>query len=660
MPRHPLLAVLLIQLCFPSFAAGGVRFDISEIHVEGNTLLTDQQLTDFMMQSLRLVGKNRGIEDLGRARDALELAYTTAGIPGVEVSIQEAALAAGVVMFQVAEFNDRNASVHPDNPLPKAIETIGTMPAPAEKADDQPTDDERFNISAFRIEGNTLLAIADVDNLVTPFTGEKRVYGDIQRALEAVESAYRAAGYNTVQVFVPEQELSEGIVKLQVTEAVIGKVTVSGNTHFSEANVRAGLPALQEGLAPNARQLSKNIQLSNDNPAKQVEVTLGVSEDEGKIDAKIAVTEDRPLKYSITLDNTGSSSTGKHRSGFAAQYANLFDRDHMLTLAYTTSPDAPKGVNVNIFSFAYRMPLYGLGDSLDLVYGKSSVNTPSVQSTGFGLTGKGDVMSFRYNHYLARRGEYSGKFALGFDYKYFNTRCSINGIPQSFEPPVPAIASCTPHTSRPVSASYTGQWQGPASMYDYNVSLSRNVPIGSKYLFNDGMDRYSLIANRLVAERFTVLRYGGSYLTAILTDWQIRMALSGQYTSTGLIGGEQFGLAGASAVRGFSERAVAGDTGQMLNLEAYSPELAKELGVPGSLRGVLFFDISHGRNIGVAAPSPTTAESVGAAAAGVGLRYNVGKDINVRADVGKVTKAGTLGAEVRGDWRGHFNMLLNL
>ena len=59
---------------------------------------------------------------------------------------------------------------------------------------------------------------------VAPLTGPKRVYGDIQKALEALEGAYRAAGYSTVQVYVPEQELTSGVVRLQVTEGVIGKV----------------------------------------------------------------------------------------------------------------------------------------------------------------------------------------------------------------------------------------------------------------------------------------------------------------------------------------------------------------------------------------------------------------------------------------------------
>src|ERR1039458_8371018 len=125
--------------------------------------------------------------------------------------------------------------------------------------------DERFDIVRFQVEGNTLLPEAEVQRAVAPQVGPKRVYGDIQKALEALERAYRAAGFSTVQVFVPEQELTTGVVRLQVTEGVIGKVVISGNKHFDDANIRASLPALKEGKAPNLRRMSENIQLSNEN-----------------------------------------------------------------------------------------------------------------------------------------------------------------------------------------------------------------------------------------------------------------------------------------------------------------------------------------------------------------------------------------------------------
>ncbi|MBE0622824.1 MAG: ShlB/FhaC/HecB family hemolysin secretion/activation protein, partial [Burkholderiales bacterium] len=72
--------------------------------------------------------------------------------------------------------------------------------------------DRHFDIVRFQVEGNTLLPEAQVEGILAPLAGPKRVYGDIQKALEALEGAYRRAGYSTVQVYVPEQELTSGVV----------------------------------------------------------------------------------------------------------------------------------------------------------------------------------------------------------------------------------------------------------------------------------------------------------------------------------------------------------------------------------------------------------------------------------------------------------------
>ncbi|TAK66791.1 MAG: ShlB/FhaC/HecB family hemolysin secretion/activation protein [Betaproteobacteria bacterium] len=522
--------------------------------------------------------------------------------------------------------------------------------------------DEHFDIVRFQIEGNTLLPEAEVQRVVAPLLGLKRVYGDIQKALEALEGAYRRAGYSTVQVYVPEQELTTGVVRLQITEGVIGKVLISGNKIFSNANVRAGLPELKEGRAPNLRRMSENIQLSNENPAKQIEVTLGVSEEEGKVDAKVVVTEENPQRVFATVDATGTAATGISRVGVAYQHANLFNRDHTLTLAYTSSADAPAGVKVDIFSLGYRIPFYALGDSLDFIYGKSGVNTPSTSPTlggALGIVGKGDVFGLRWNHYFARRGEYSSKLIFGFDYKYINSRCTSAGDPTDIDPPTPAIAACVPYTTRPLSLTYSGQRLSPGQMFDYSIGIAQNWALGTRYTnLDDTTDRYSYLTsgNRSGRDDFSIVRLGGSYLTAFQTDWQVRVAASSQYAGKPLVAAEQFGLAGSTAVRGFTERAASADSGYVVNVEAYTPELAKAAGIPGSLRVLAFYDFSRGYNHGVPEGSLTSAR-IGVASVGAGLRYGIGKDFSLRFDLGQVLDAGPPNTKERGDWRGHLNVM---
>ncbi|MCX7154849.1 MAG: hypothetical protein NTW45_00190 [Rhodocyclales bacterium] len=517
--------------------------------------------------------------------------------------------------------------------------------------------DATFDIVRFQIEGNTILPADRAAQLVAPFVGPKKRYGDVQKALEAVEDEFRRLGYGTVQVYVPEQELTTGVVRLQVSEGVVGKVTIVGNKHFDEANVRASLPDLKEGTAPNMRQLSENVQLTNENPAKQVEVTLGVSEEEGKVDAKVEVKEEDPERMYLTLDNTGTKASGKHRLGVSYQNANIANRDQVLTLAYTTALDAPGGVKVDIYSVGYRLPLYSIGDSIDAIYGNSSTNTPaSVLAPGgtLALNGKGSVFGLRYNHIFPRAGEYTSKLVMGFDYKHINSRCTVGGTPT----PPGVTASCTPYTLRPVTATYSGQWQKPGEAIDFNVGFMHHLfPMGSQFPGPAGIDRYSFVTTRQTTDTFSALRLGGSYTSAISGEWLGRAAFTGQYANNPLPSGEQIGLTGSNSVRGFLERAVSTDRGYVANLEVYSPEYAAKFGVEGSLKGVVFYDWASGHNLAALATGFARAN---VAAAGVGLRYNLKKDISVRFDIARVmeghqaTPGNSPEAAKPGDIRGHF------
>ena len=538
--------------------------------------------------------------------------------------------------------------------------------------------DASFDIVRFQIEGNSILPAELAQQLVAPFVGQRKSYGDVQKALEALEGEFRRLGYGTVQVYVPEQELTTGVVRLQVSEGVLGKVTITGNKYFNNENIRAGLPDLKEGAAPNMRQLSENVQLSNENPAKQVEVTLGVSEEEGKVDVKVEVKEENPERVYLTLDNTGTKGTGKHRVGVSYQNANLGNSDQVLTLAYTTAADPPggmkilgnrvnpaqdaNGVRVDIFSIGYRLPLYSLGDSIDFIYGNSSTDSPANSpnlGTGLAINGKGEVFGFRYNHIFPRAGEFTSKLVFGFDYKYMNSRCTVAGVPTAFG----TTAGCTPHTLRPVSATYSGQWQKPGEVIDFNVGVIHHLfPMGSRFTYPTpgGEDRYSSASGYQTKDQFSALRFGGSYSTAIAGDWLLRVAASGQHANNALPAGERFGLAGSNAVRGFLERAVVSDRGYFANIEVYSPDIAAKLRLDGNLKWLVFFDSAKGFNLSSAVNTQRDNQHVNIASIGVGVRYNLKKDVSARFDIARVMDGywpnGLASTALDGDVRGHFSL----
>jgi hemolysin activation/secretion protein len=484
-----------------------------------------------------------------------------------------------------------------------------------------PVPSPRFDIQRFEVSGNTLLSSEEIARAVAPFTGSQKDFGDIQRALEAVEQAHRARGYGVVQVVLPEQEITKGVVRLNIVEPKIGKVTVEGNQHFTVENIRRSLPALREGETPNAREVARNLQMVGEHPVKQANVVLRSASAGADIDANVKVTDSKPWRVVVSLDNTGTSETGYWRSGIGYQHTNLFDRDHTLTAQYITSPTHPS--RVSIYALGYRAPYYRLHSSFDLIAGYSDVNSGTVQNL-FDVSGSGTIFGARWNYYLPKWGEVDQKLIGGLDYRAFKNKVTLVGGGQGLVPDI---------TVHPVSLTYSGLKRMAAAELNFYASASANIPGG-----NDGSSADFAAARTGATASYKILRYGASYVRAFAGEWQARAAFNGQYTGDALVPGEQFGIGGPDSVRGYLLREVTNDRGHAAQLELYTPNLAPRAGLPDAVRArlVAFYDFgSVSRN--KALPGEREGQSI--ASTGIGLRMSYGRQASLRVDVAQILKA---------------------
>src|SRR6185437_3771730 len=154
------------------------------------------------------------------------------------------------------------------------------FPAVQVQAQTQPSSSEapvqvqKFSLKKVQIQGNTLLPDDTLTALVSQLAGNDRTLGDLMQAAAAVQQAYREAGYGGVIAFVPEQELGSGNIIIRVVEGKLATVEISDNKRYSDANIIASLPHLKIGETPRVRAIDRDIQLINENPAKEVRVTL--------------------------------------------------------------------------------------------------------------------------------------------------------------------------------------------------------------------------------------------------------------------------------------------------------------------------------------------------------------------------------------------------
>jgi hemolysin activation/secretion protein len=143
---------------------------------------------------------------------------------------------------------------------------------------------------------------------------------------------------------------------------------------------------------------------------------------------------------------------------------------------------------------------------------------------------------------------------------------------------------------------------------------------------------------------------------ALPAGFAVAGRLSAQYSPDALIPGEQIGLGGASSIRGYREREVAGDQGLLFNLEALGPDLGPAFGADGvRLRPLAFFDYGRVANHNDT-PCARSDTSCSLAGAGLGVRFNYGKRVSARLDVARALREGTLTGS--GSTRGHFALNL--
>jgi hemolysin activation/secretion protein len=345
-----------------------------------------------------------------------------------------------------------------------------------------------------------------------------------------------------------------------------------------------------------------------------VQIALKEAEAADQIDARIVVTEAKPWNFAVSLANTGSRATGQDRLTFSGSHANVFNRDHQLTGAYTTSMERPG--DVRQFGANYRVPFYALGGVLGASYTRSTVvgDFGALKSSGAGQT-----MGLNYSHYLAPEGGYRSYITLGLDDRRFDIT-EIGGVP---------IPGQRVRRSRPVMLEYTARVETDKSTWGYSTSLAANLVSGP----GNSLSAYRSEDARIRTAAFRVLRANANYLSTLGGGWLWSVRGQLQYSPDALISGEQFGLGGATSIRGTTERPIAGDKGLLAALEVTTPVLA-----PG-LRMVGFLEMGWLRNNNPNAVNKPASDHL--AGAGLGLRYSAGM-FEISADWGRIVTGSVL------------------
>jgi hypothetical protein len=256
------------------------------------------------------------------------------------------------------------------------------------------TEKNVFDIMEYRIQGNTVLSNDNIEQAVYPFLGEAKSVDDVELARSALEKKFHDAGFLTVLVNIPEQDVGSGVVKLEVVEGKVAKLRVLGANYYALGAIKHKVPDFAEGTIPNFTQIQKQMANLNNAADRSVTPILRASKTPGKVEVDLKVQDSLPFHNGIELNNRYSNNTTETRLSGYMRYDNLWQLGHNLNISFQVTPEDLN--QTKVLSGTYMIPYAG---DYWVMYGV--VSKSNISAVGdFKVVGNGNIFGMRYIHPL--------------------------------------------------------------------------------------------------------------------------------------------------------------------------------------------------------------------------------------------------------------------
>jgi hemolysin activation/secretion protein len=205
---------------------------------------------------------------------------------------------------------------------PPALELPPLTP-PAPEAGGELAAGLRVQVERFEITGSTVFSEAELVERVAPWTGRFLDPEELLSARDAVTRLYVERGFPNSGAVIPDQDVTGGVVRLDVVEGWLSRVEVEGNDHFRAIYFESRL--LRAGRAPLALDRIEAVlqQLQRDPLIERVDASLEPGERLGEGVLRLRVTEGRRYHLAVGSANDNSPAIGEFGGNVEGAFANL-------------------------------------------------------------------------------------------------------------------------------------------------------------------------------------------------------------------------------------------------------------------------------------------------------------------------------------------------
>jgi hemolysin activation/secretion protein len=440
------------------------------------------------------------------------------------------------------------------------IETGG---APAVPAGDQ----IKVVVDSLRITGAKVYSEAELLALTGFTSGSERSLLDLRAMASKIADYYHRNGYFVAQVYLPAQDIKNGVVTFAVVEGEYGRVGVRNQTNLSDGLAYGLLEGLDAGDTIAIAPLESRLLLLSDVPGVNVRSTLVPGASVGTSDLIVDVTPGQRVTGSLELDNAGNRYTGAWRVGGTVNLNNPTGHGDVASLRALTSGE---GLTYRRASYQTQLGKATVGVAYTALEYRLGKEFDSLQAHG-----TAQIASI-YGSYPLIRSRNTNLYAVaGVDAK-------------TFEDKTDATSSVTDKKVRVGMIGLYGNHRdgiGGGGLSTYSLTASGgNVDIETPAA--RAADALSARSNG----GYGKLGYTAARFQNVTSTVSLYAAIYGQLASKNLDISEKMVLGGAYGVRAYPSGETYADEGYVATLEArlLLPKFAERL--PGQMHAIAFVD----------------------------------------------------------------------
>lgn len=490
---------------------------------------------------------------------------------------------------------------------PEQQPPLETPPAPAPMPTESPA--LRIPITKIEVIGNTVLKPEDLNPIIAQVEGTSATLEDLRKIADAITQLYLEKGYITSRSVLPDQQFTNGVVKIVAIEGILQDIEVIGTRRLNPEYIRSRL-RLAAGKPLSSIALENQLRLLRVDPLfKTVEASLRAGDKIGLSVLTVRVKEADPLLAGIGADNYSPPSVGSERVGAYALYRNLTGIGDEVSASYYRAIGES-----NVYDLSYRVPVNAMNGTVQLRYAPNNNQIIQEPFKQFDITGESQLYEISYRQPLVRSPQQEFALSLGFSYQRSQTFLGRDPYPFGEGPDKKGVTRTSvikfgqDYVRRDVAGTWVLRSQFNLGTGLFNATINEDPTPDSRFISWTGQVQ-------------RVQRLNRDNLLIVQADLQL--------TPDSLLSSQQFVIGGGLSLRGYRQNVRSGDIGFRFSVEDRYTVQRDADGIP-ILQFAPFIDLGAVRNVG---NNPNTLlDQKFLAGVGLGVLWQVIPGLNVRVD----------------------------